>query len=109
MLSISDYLGIMCDAKLLAANAPKTSEYAFFKKLKKNAGCSHSYASQKEENQSKKFEPSGCSKGGFRSNRFGVVLYMSKSLWICSLLDFFFVLYKLSIGEQFILIPITSL
>lgn len=45
-----------------ASNAPKTSEYAFFKKLKKNAGCSHSYASQKE-NQSKNFEPSGCSRG----------------------------------------------
>ncbi|XP_075649422.1 uncharacterized protein LOC142619924 isoform X4 [Castanea sativa] len=43
---------------------PKTSEFAFFKKLKENAG--HKYQSHtlhKEENQSKKFKISDCSGG----------------------------------------------
>ncbi|KAF3945616.1 hypothetical protein CMV_028025, partial [Castanea mollissima] len=44
---------------------PKTSEFAFFKKLKENAG--HKYQSHtlhKEENQSKKFKISDCSGEG---------------------------------------------
>ncbi|KAK9993251.1 hypothetical protein SO802_022954, partial [Lithocarpus litseifolius] len=44
------------------SNDPKTSEFAFFKKLKENAG--HKYQSHtlhKEENQSKKFKISDCS------------------------------------------------
>ncbi|XP_075649428.1 uncharacterized protein LOC142619925 isoform X2 [Castanea sativa] len=46
------------------ADDPKTSEFAFFKKLKENAG--HKYQSHtlhKEENQSKKFKISDCSGG----------------------------------------------
>ena len=47
-----------------AADDPKTSEFAFFKKLKENAG--HKYQSHilhKEENQSKKFKISDSSGG----------------------------------------------
>lgn len=45
----------------LASNGPKTSEFAFFKKLKEDAGCPR--PSKKEENQLKNFEPSVCSRG----------------------------------------------
>ncbi|GFZ20174.1 hypothetical protein Acr_28g0008790 [Actinidia rufa] len=54
-----------------ASNVPKTSEYAFFKKLKKDAGCCRSYTSNKEDDKLKKFESSGCTKGistMFKSN-----------------------------------------
>ena len=47
-----------------AADDPKTSEFAFFKKLKENAG--HKYQSHtlhKEENKSKNFKISDCSGG----------------------------------------------
>ncbi|XP_065624510.1 uncharacterized protein LOC111986220 isoform X3 [Quercus suber] len=50
---------------------PKTSEFAFFKKLKENAG--HKYQSHtlhKEENQSKKFKISDCSGGNPNSVKF---------------------------------------
>ncbi|KAL6989720.1 hypothetical protein U1Q18_015471, partial [Sarracenia purpurea var. burkii] len=44
-------------------NAPKTSEYAFFKKLKKESGCCRSYTSDKEDNHLKSFELNGGSRG----------------------------------------------
>ncbi|KAM7496181.1 hypothetical protein LguiA_020595 [Lonicera macranthoides] len=49
------------DASSIQNDAPKTSEYAFFKKLKKNA-CGHSYPPEKRENQLKDVELSECTK-----------------------------------------------
>ncbi len=47
-----------------AADDPKTSEFAFFKKLKENAVDKfQSHTLHKEENQSKKFKISDCSGG----------------------------------------------
>ncbi|GMP90501.1 hypothetical protein CsSME_00041600 [Camellia sinensis var. sinensis] len=61
------------------SNAPKTSEYAFFKKLKQDAGgCCRSCPLHKKDNQLKKVKPSDFTRGGFSSNHFGLV-------WGCSL------------------------
>ncbi|KAA8543442.1 hypothetical protein F0562_021063 [Nyssa sinensis] len=46
--------------KYYAADAPKTSEYAFFKKLKKDADTSHSYPLHKEGNQPMDFQSNDC-------------------------------------------------
>ncbi|XP_059660216.1 uncharacterized protein LOC132306711 isoform X2 [Cornus florida] len=45
-------------AQAPSSDAPKTSEYAFFKKLKKDAGCDHSYQLRKEDTQLNHFESS---------------------------------------------------
>lgn len=52
------------DASSIQNDAPKTSEYAFFKKLKKNA-CGHSYPVEKGNNQLKDVELSECTEGEF--------------------------------------------
>ncbi|XP_075649098.1 uncharacterized protein LOC142619732 isoform X2 [Castanea sativa] len=60
---------------------PKTSEFAFFKKLKENAG--HKYQSHtlhKEENQSKKFKISDCSGGIPNSVKFSCKVFNSSLL-----------------------------
>ncbi|KAK4573313.1 hypothetical protein RGQ29_031325 [Quercus rubra] len=60
---------------------PKTSEFAFFKKLKENAG--HKYQSHilhKEENQSKKFKISDCSGGNPNSVKFSCKDFSSSLL-----------------------------
>ncbi|XP_075647874.1 uncharacterized protein LOC142618748 isoform X3 [Castanea sativa] len=60
---------------------PKTSEFAFFKKLKENAG--HKYQSHtlhKEENQSKKFKTSDCSGGNPNSVKFSCKDFSSSLL-----------------------------
>ncbi|KAL7172687.1 hypothetical protein ACSBR2_032212 [Camellia fascicularis] len=47
------------------SNAPKTSEYAFFKKLKQDAGgCCRSCPLHKKDNQSKKVKPSDFTREG---------------------------------------------
>ncbi|XP_059431425.1 uncharacterized protein LOC132164922 isoform X2 [Corylus avellana] len=59
--------GVVSPVRMLKASRsddPKTSEFAFFKKLKGNAG--HKLHSHRDDNQSKKFQVSGCS--GERTN-----------------------------------------
>ncbi|KAK9993240.1 hypothetical protein SO802_022943 [Lithocarpus litseifolius] len=63
------------------SNDPKTSEFAFFKKLKDNAG--HKYQSHtlhKEENQSKKFKINDCSGGNSNSVKFSCKDFSSSLL-----------------------------
>nr|XP_023873623.1 uncharacterized protein LOC111986220 isoform X3 [Quercus suber]XP_023873624.1 uncharacterized protein LOC111986220 isoform X3 [Quercus suber] len=60
---------------------PKTSEFAFFKKLKENAG--HKYQSHtlhREENQSKKFKISDCPGGNPNSVKFSCKDFSSSLL-----------------------------
>ncbi|CAK9133445.1 unnamed protein product, partial [Ilex paraguariensis] len=55
-------------AQVPRSDAPKTSEYAFFSKLRKSAGGSHSHPLGNEDNQLKSGKPSDCN--GAISNKF---------------------------------------